>query len=46
MYMLYREHVVSAYWTDRWTGWYNELGGPAYWFNPWSMYEAHWVGGD
>jgi len=46
MYMLYRQHVVSAYWTDRWTGWYNELGGPAYWFNPWSIYEAHWVGGD
>ena len=46
MYMLYRQHVVSAYWTDRWTGWYNEIGGVAYWFNPWSIYEAHWVGGD
>ena len=44
IYMLYREHVVSAYRTDKWTGWYNELGGPAYWFNPWSTYEVHWVG--
>ena len=44
MYMLYREHVVSAYRTDRWTGWYNELGGPLYWFNPWSLYEVEWVG--
>jgi len=46
MYMLYREHVVSAYWTDRWTGWYNELGGVLYWFNEWNMYGLEWVGGD
>ncbi|HUU62665.1 MAG TPA: ABC transporter substrate-binding protein [Dehalococcoidia bacterium] len=46
MYMLYREHTISAYWTDRWTGWYNELGGPLYWFNEWNMYGLHWVGGD
>ena len=44
MYMLYRQHVISAYWTDKWTGWYNELGGPVYWFNPWSIYEVQWVG--
>lgn len=46
MYMLYRQHVISAYRTNRWTNWYNELGGPVYWFNPWSIYEVEWVGGD
>jgi len=46
MYMLYQQHVVSAYWTDRWTNWYNELGGPLYWYNQWNMYGLHWVGGD
>ena len=44
MYMLFREHVVSAYRTNRWTNWYNELGGPVYWFNPWSIYEVEWAG--
>jgi ABC-type transport system substrate-binding protein len=44
MYMLYRQHVISAYRTNRWTNWYNELGGPVYWFNPWSIYEVQWVG--
>ena len=44
MYMLYREHVISAYRTNRWTNWYNELGGPVYWFNPWSIYEVEWAG--
>jgi len=46
MYMLYRQHVISAYRTNRWENWYNELGGPVYWFNPWSIYEVEWVGGD
>jgi len=44
MYMLYRQHVISAYRTNRWENWYNELGGPVYWFNPWSIYEVEWVG--
>jgi len=44
MYMLYRQHVISAYRTNRWINWYNELGGPVYWFNPWSIYEVEWVG--
>jgi len=44
MYMLYRQHVISAYRTNRWENWYNELGGPVYWFNPWSIYKVQWVG--
>jgi ABC-type transport system substrate-binding protein len=45
MYMLYRGDVITAWRTDKWTGWYNELGGPIYWFNPWSVLDLHWVGG-
>ncbi len=44
MYMLFEDKMISAYRTDKWTNWYNELGGPVTWFNPWSIYEVEWVG--
>jgi len=45
MYMLYRADVITAWRTDKWTGWYNEVGGPIFWGNPWSVHDLHWVGG-
>lgn len=34
---LVREEMVSAYRSDRWDNWYNEIGGPASWINEWSI---------
>lgn len=45
MYMLYRTDIITAWRETRWEGWYNGIGGPIFWGNPWSIYDLEWVGG-
>jgi len=36
-----RPKWLSAYRTDKFEGWVNEIGGPVSWLNPWSMLRVH-----
>ena len=38
---LVRGEWISAYRTDKFEGWVNEMGGPVSWFNPWSILKVH-----
>jgi len=38
---LVRAKCISAYRTDKFEGWINEVGGPVSWFNPWSILKVH-----
>ncbi|MCD6599459.1 MAG: peptide ABC transporter substrate-binding protein [Dehalococcoidia bacterium] len=40
-YYLARSEYVSAYRTDKFEGWVNEVGGPVSWFNDWSIMKVH-----
>jgi len=45
MYMMYRRDMINAYRTDRWTNWYEGMGGQVVWCNPYSIWDVKWVGG-
>jgi len=36
-----RPKWLSAYRTDKFEGWVNEIGGPVSWLNPWSILRVH-----
>jgi len=38
---LVRPKFISAYRTDKFEGWVNQIGGPVLWFNPWSFMKVH-----
>ncbi len=38
---LVRPQWISAYRTDKFEGWVNEIGGPVSWMNPWSTLKLH-----
>jgi len=38
---LVRPKYISAYRTDKFEGWINEIGGPVSWFNDWSIIKVH-----
>jgi ABC-type transport system substrate-binding protein len=37
---LARAEFISAYRTDKWENWFNQMGGPTYWFNEYSIREV------
>jgi len=37
---LVRPEFISAYRTDKWENWHNQMGGPTYWFNEYSIREV------
>lgn len=41
---LVRPQFISAYRTDKFEGWKNEVGGPVSWMNPWSILNLHLKG--
>ena len=40
MLYLVRPTILTAYRTDNWENWYNEIGGPETWLNEWSIREV------
>jgi len=36
-----RGEIISAYRTDKFEGWVNEIGGPVSWLNDWSILRCH-----
>ena len=36
-----RPEWISAYRTDKFVGWENEIGGLVSWLNPWSVLKVH-----
>ena len=41
---LVRPQFISAYRTDKFEGWKNQIGGPVSWMNPWSILNLHLKG--
>jgi len=38
---LVREEIITAYRTDKFEGWVQEIGGPVSWLNAWSILKCH-----
>jgi ABC-type transport system substrate-binding protein len=40
LFYLVQPQYISAYRTDKWENWHNQMGGPTYWFNEYSIREV------